>query len=84
MDCKIEIFEESTFFEGGNIRIIIDVTYGKKGIDLFKLEHKFSLTILKFVLAAKNDIKAKAAEFLRINRTTLVEKLKRYEVEGIT
>jgi len=52
------------------------------GLDLAATVGEIEKTIISRALARTDKVKAKAAEFLKMNRTTLVEKMKRLGLEG--
>jgi DNA-binding NtrC family response regulator len=52
------------------------------GLDLTAIVSEMERTIISRVLAGSENVKSKAAQFLKMNRTTLVEKMKRLGLEG--
>jgi len=52
------------------------------GLDLAATVGEIEKTIISRALARTDKVKAKAADFLKMNRTTLVEKMKRLGLEG--
>jgi len=53
-------------------------TLPEEGVDFNKLVYEFERDLLSKALNQCGGIKIKAAKLLRLNRTTLVEKLKRF------
>ncbi|MBN1828928.1 MAG: sigma-54-dependent Fis family transcriptional regulator [Deltaproteobacteria bacterium] len=51
-----------------------------EGINLNEEVSRFEKMLIEKALAKSGGVKNKAAQFLRLNRTTLVEKLKRYNI----
>ncbi len=49
-----------------------------EGLDLTMTVAQLEQTLIKQALERSNHVKARAADLLNINRTTLVEKIKRY------
>lgn len=55
----------------------IDITITDDGIDLSKAVEHFEKRLINQALKKSHGVKSKAANLLRVNRTTLVEKIKR-------
>ncbi|RMD51976.1 MAG: sigma-54-dependent Fis family transcriptional regulator, partial [Nitrospirae bacterium] len=55
----------------------VDLTFTEDGIDLNRAVQEFEKRLIQQALEASNGVKSKAASLLKINRTTLVEKIKR-------
>ena len=53
------------------------VTFSETGINLVKELEQYENQLILFALRQANGVTSKAAQLLRLNRTTLVEKLKR-------
>jgi len=54
----------------------------EEGIDFNELVSKFEKDILLNALSKSNGVKNRAAKLLNLNRTTLVEKLKRLDISS--
>jgi transcriptional regulator with PAS, ATPase and Fis domain len=57
--------------------------FPEEGIDLSKVVEDFEKKLLFKALQKTSGVKSRAAKLLRINRTTLVEKLKRFNIAEI-
>ncbi|MDI6686600.1 MAG: sigma-54 dependent transcriptional regulator [Desulfobacterales bacterium] len=60
--------------------VISDVEIADEGLDLNELICQFEKDLLQKALQKSGKIKTKAAKLLNLNRTTFVEKLKRYKM----
>jgi DNA-binding NtrC family response regulator len=52
----------------------------EEGLDLAETMEKVERTLIKQAMDKSRNIKARAAALLNLNRTTLVEKIKRYDM----
>ena len=60
--------------------LINDVEISDDGLSLNETIGHFEKDLLRKALAKSGGIKSRAAKLLNLNRTTLVEKLKRYKI----
>lgn len=58
------------------------VTLPREGVDLMAVISRIEQSLISQALESASGVKAKAASLLGINRTTLVEKIKRLKMEG--
>jgi len=65
---------------------VAELAFGDEGLDLREHLANIEIALIRQALAAANGVVAQAAKSLRLQRTTLVEKLRKYELtaEGIT
>lgn len=75
-DKTSNVSEKSSFKETS----IALPTLTEKGIDLNKLIREIEMFYLKEALELSKGIKARAAQLLNLNRTTFIEKLKKYNL----
>jgi transcriptional regulator with PAS, ATPase and Fis domain len=59
-----------------------DIVLPEGGLDLKQYLEEIEISILKKALSKTNGIKNKAAALLRLNRTTLVEKIKKHAIKA--
>jgi len=59
-------------------RLLPSLQIPEEGLDLAEAIANIEQTLIKQALEKSSNVKARAASLLRINRTTLVEKIKRY------
>ncbi|MBI5025840.1 MAG: hypothetical protein HZC12_03740 [Nitrospirae bacterium] len=58
----------------------VDLVLAENGIDLNNVLEEFEKKLIFQALRASNGIKSRAARYLKLNRTTLIEKLKRLRI----
>jgi len=65
---------------GGGAKVTGDIQIPDSGLDLNETIYQFEKGLLQKALQESGGIKNRAAKLLKLNRTTLVEKLKRYQL----
>ncbi len=68
---------------GSKKPVLQDAEVSEDGIDLNKTLEELEKKLLSDALRRSRGVKSEAARLLKINRTTLVEKLKRFQMTGI-